>query len=267
MNYEGKALTIAGSDSGGGAGIQADLKTFAAFNVYGMSAITSVTAQNTVGVTAIYDITPEIVGRQIEAIMEDISVNAAKTGMLSNSNIIETVADKIEKYHLEKLVADPVMVAKGGTPLLEEEAETTLIRKLLPLVYIVTPNIFEAEIISGIRIRSIKEAEKAATLIYEKGPKNVLVKGGHLSTKKAIDILFDGNEYHYYESERIDTKNTHGTGCTLSAAITAGLAKGFDVRQAIEIAKDYINRAIRDAPSNIGKGHGPLFHNLKPISL
>ncbi len=266
MNYEGKALTIAGSDSGGGAGIQADLKTFAAFNVYGMSAITSVTAQNTVGVTAIYDITPEIVGRQIEAIMEDIGVNAAKTGMLSNSNIIETVADKIKEYHLEKLVTDPVMVAKSGSPLLEEEAKTTLIRKLLPLVYIVTPNIFEAEIISGISIRSIKDAEKAATLIYEKGPKNVLVKGGHLFTKKAIDILFDGSEYHYYESERIDTKNTHGTGCTLSAAITAGLAKGLDVRQAIEIAKDYINRAIREAPPNIGKGHGPLYHNVKPIS-
>ncbi|MCK4817558.1 bifunctional hydroxymethylpyrimidine kinase/phosphomethylpyrimidine kinase, partial [bacterium] len=243
------------------------LKTFAAFNVYGMSAITSVTAQNTVGVRAIYDIPPEMVRRQIEAVMEDIGVNAAKTGMLSNSNIIETVADKIGKYHLEKLVTDPVMVAKSGSPLLEEEAKATLIKTLLPLVYIITPNIFEAEIISGISIKSIKDAEKAATLIYEKGPKNVLMKGGHLSTRKAIDILFDGNEYHYYESERIDTKNTHGTGCTLSAAITAGLAKGFDVRHAIEIAKDYINRAIKDAPLNIGKGHGPLFHNLKPISL
>lgn len=266
MNYEGKALTIAGSDSGGGAGIQADLKTFAAFNVYGMSAITSVTAQNTIGVTAIYDITPEIVGRQIEAVLEDIGVNAAKTGMLSNSNIIETVVDKIKKYHLEKLVTDPVMVAKSGSPLLQEEAKTTLIRKLLPLVYIVTPNIFEAEIISGISIRSIKDAEKAAALIYKKGPRNVLVKGGHLFAKKAIDILFDGSEYYYYESEWLDTKNTHGTGCTLSAAITAGLAKGLDVRRAIEIAKDYMNRAIRDAPLNIGKGRGPVYHNVKPIS-
>jgi len=266
MNYEGKALTIAGSDSGGGAGIQADLKTFAAFNVYGMSAITSVTAQNTVGVMAIYDITPEMVGRQIEAVLEDIGVDAAKTGMLSNSNIIETVADKIKKYHFEKLVTDPVMVAKSGSPLLQEEARTTLIGKLLPLVYVVTPNIFEAEIISGISIRSIKDAEKAASLIYEKGPRNVLVKGGNLLAEKAIDILFDGSEYFCYESERIDTKNTHGTGCTLSAAITAGLAKGLDVRGAIEIAKDYISRAIRDAPSNIGKGYGPVYHNVKPIS-
>jgi len=266
MNYEGKALTIAGSDSGGGAGIQADLKTFAAFNVYGMSAITSVTAQNTVGVRAIYDIPPEMVRRQIEAVMEDIGVNAAKTGMLSNSSIIEAVADTIKKYHLEKLVTDPVMVAKSGSPLLEEEAKATLIKKLLPLVYIVTPNIFEAEIISGISITSIKDAEKAADLIYQKGPKNVLVKGGHLFTKRAVDILFNGSEYRYYKSERIDTKNTHGTGCTLSAAITAGLAKGLDVQQAIEIAKDYINRAIREAPLGIGKGHGPLYHNVKPIS-
>lgn len=264
MDYEGKALTIAGSDSGGGAGIQADLKTFAAFNVYGMSAITSVTAQNTLGVTAIYDISPEIVGKQIEAIMEDIGVDAAKTGMLSNSKIIETVAEKIGKYHLEKLVTDPVMIAKSGSPLLQEEARTTLIKKLLPLVYLVTPNIFEAEIISGVSIVTIKDAEKAAALIHEKGPRNVLVKGGHLSTKKAIDILFDGSEYYYYESERIDTKNTHGTGCTLSAAIAAGLAKGLDVRKAIEIAKDYISKAIREAPSDIGKGHGPLYHNLKP---
>ena len=156
------------------------------------------------------------------------------------------------------------MVAKSGSPLLEDEAKTTLIKKLLPLVYIVTPNIFEAEIISGIKITSMKDAEKAATLIYQKGPKNVLVKG--IFTEKAVDILFDGSEYHYYESERIDTKNTHGTGCTLSAAITAGLAKGLDVQRAIEIAKDYINRAIIEAPPSIGKGHGPLYHNLKPIS-
>jgi len=266
MNYEGKALTIAGSDSGGGAGIQADLKTFAAFNVYGMSVITSVTAQNTMGVRAICDISPDIVGKQIEAVMEDIGANATKTGMLSNSSIIRVVGDKIKKYHLEKLVIDPVMVAKSGSHLLEEEARATLIEELFPLAYIVTPNVFEAEIISGTSINSIKEAEKASILIYEKGPKNVLVKGGHLVTKKAIDILFDGSEFYYYESERIDTKNTHGTGCTLSAAITAGLAKGWGVHQAIEVAKDYISRAIREAPSNTGKGHGALYHNLKPIS-
>jgi len=265
MDHEGKALTIAGSDSGGGAGIQADLKTFAAFNVYGMSAITSVTAQNTMGVMAIYDISPEIVGKQIEVVMEDIGVDAAKTGMLSNSSIIEVVADKIKEYCLEKLVMDPVMVAKGGSPLLQEEARTTLIKKLLPLVYIVTPNVFEAEIISGISIASVEDAEEAARLIYEKGPRNVLVKGGHLFTKKAIDILFDGSGFYYYESERINTRSIHGTGCTLSAAITAGLAKGLNVQEAIRIAKDYTNRAIREAPSNIGKGHGPLYHNVKPV--
>jgi len=263
MNYEGKALAIAGSDSGGGAGIQADLKTFAAFNVYGMSVIASVTAQNTVEVRAIHDIPAEMVAEQIEAVMEDITVDAAKTGMLSNSNIIETVADKIRKYHLEKLVIDPVMVAKGGSLLLREEARATLVDKLLPLSYIVTPNLFEAEIISGISIRSAEDAEKAALLIYEKGPKNVLMKGGHLPAKEAVDILFDGSEYHYYESERINTKNTHGTGCTLSAAITALLARGLDVKSAVKIARDYIFRAIKEAPSDIGKGYGPLYHNVK----
>ncbi len=267
MNYEGKALTIAGSDSGGGAGIQADLKTFAAFNVYGMSAVTSVTAQNTMGVSAIYDISPDIVGKQIEAVMEDIGVDAAKTGMLFNSSIIRVVGDKIEKYGVERLVVDPVMVAKSGSRLLEAQARATLIEELFPLAYIVTPNVFEAEIISGISVKSVKEAEKAAILIYGKGPGNVLVKGGHLSTPKAIDILFDGSECYYYESERIDTENTHGTGCTLSAAITAGLAKGWDIRQAIGVAKDYVTRAIREAPSDIGKGHGALYHNLKPASI
>jgi len=263
MNYEGKALTIAGSDSGGGAGIQADLKTFAAFNVYGMSVIASVTAQNTVGVRAIHDLPPEMVAEQIEAVMEDITVDAAKTGMLSNSNIIETVADKIRKYHVEKLVIDPVMVAKGGSLLLKEEARATLVEELLPLAYIVTPNLFEAEIISGISVTTVEDSEKAALLIYEKGPKNVLLKGGHLSATKPTDVLFDGSEYHYYESERIDTKNTHGTGCTLSAAITALLAKGLDLKSAVEIARDYIFRAIKEAPSDIGKGYGPLYHNVK----
>lgn len=264
MDYDGKALTIAGSDSGGGAGIQADLKTFAAFNVYGMSAVTSVTAQNTTGVRAIYDISPEIIGEQIEAVMEDIGVDAAKTGMLSNSAIVRVVADKLRKYNVYRLVVDPVMVAKTGSKLLEEQARTTLIEELFPLAYLVTPNVFEAEIVSGLKVKNIKEAEQAATLIYKKGPKNVLVKGGHLSAEKAIDVLFDGDRYYHYESQWVDTRNTHGTGCTLSAAITAGLAKGWGIRQAIEVAKDYVTRAIREAPTDIGKGHGPLLHNLRP---
>ena len=264
MNCEGKALTIAGSDSGGGAGIQADLKTFAAFNVYGMSVLTAITAQNTLGVSAIHDIPPEIVAKQIEAVMDDIGADAAKTGMLSNSHLIETVAGKVREYRLEKLVTDPVMVAKGGSRLLQESAIATLVTSLLPLVFVLTPNVFEAEIISGISVRSVGDAEKAAAIIFQKGPKYVLIKGGHLSADKAIDILYDGKNYSYYEAERINTANTHGTGCTLSAAITAGLAKGLDVKTAIRMAKDYTSRAIREAPSNIGKGHGPLYHNIKP---
>jgi len=264
MNYEGKALAIAGSDSGGGAGIQADLKTFAAFNVYGMSVLTAITAQNTLGVSAIHDIPPEIVAKQIEAVMDDIGTDAAKTGMLSNSDLIETVAGKVREYRLEKLVTDPVMVAKGGSRLLQESAIATLVTKLLPLVFVLTPNIFEAEIISSMSVRSVRDAEKAAAIIFQKGPKYVLIKGGHLSADKAIDILYDGKNYSYYEAERINTLNTHGTGCTLSAAITAGLAKGLDVKMAIRMAKDYTSRAIREAPTNIGKGHGPLYHNIKP---
>ena len=264
MNYEGKALTIAGSDSGGGAGIQADLKTFAAFNVYGMSVLTAITAQNTLGVSAIHDIPPEIVAKQIEAVMDDIGTDAAKTGMLSNSHLIETVAGKVQEYCLDKLVTDPVMVAKGGSRLLQESAIATLVTKLLPLVFVLTPNIFEAEIISGMSVRSVRDAEKAAAIIFQKGPKYVLIKGGHLSADKAIDILYDGKNYSYYEAERINTANTHGTGCTLSAAITAGLAKGLVVKTVIRIAKDYTSRAIREAPSNIGRGHGPLYHNIKP---
>jgi len=236
------------------------------FNVYGMSAVTSVTAQNTTGVRAVYDVSPEILGEQIEAVMEDIGVDAVKTGMLSNSAITLVVADKLRKYDVHTLVVDPVMVAKSGSKLLEEQARTTLIETLFPLAYLVTPNVFEAEIVSGLTISSTKEAEKAAILIYEKGAKNVLVKGGHLSTDKAIDILFDGNKHYYYESQRIDTKNTHGTGCTLSAAITAGLARGWGIHHAIEVAKDYVNRAIREAPTNIGKGHGALYHNLRPLT-
>jgi hydroxymethylpyrimidine kinase/phosphomethylpyrimidine kinase len=267
MNYEGKALTIAGSDSGGGAGIQADLKTFQIFNVFGMSVVTSVTSQNTLGVRSIHDIPPDIVGDQIDMIMEDIGTDAAKAGMVSNKDIIEVVVDRVEKYKIEKLVVDPVMVAKSGARLLREDAEKALIEKLLPVAFLITPNVFEAEIISGKKIRDIEDAKKSAKIIQRNGVKNVLLKGGHLSGEKAIDILFDGRKYTYYESERIDTENTHGTGCTLSAAITAGLSKGMSIYSAIKIAKDYITRAIKNAPSNIGEGHGPLYHNIKPFEV
>ena len=265
MNYEGNALTIAGSDSGGGAGVQADLKTFQAFNVYGMSVITSVTSQNTVGVRSIQNIPPNIVSDQVDMIIEDIGADAVKTGMVSNKEIINIVIDKIKKYGLEKLVVDPVMVAKSGARLLRENAEKTLIEELLPTAFLVTPNVFEAEIISGTKINDIEDAKKSAEIIQNKGVKNVLLKGGHLSGENSIDILFNGSNYTFYESERVKTKNTHGTGCNFSAAITAGLAKKMNIYNAIKVAKDYITRVIRNAPTNLGKGHGPLYHNIKPL--
>ncbi|OYD16761.1 bifunctional hydroxymethylpyrimidine kinase/phosphomethylpyrimidine kinase [candidate division WOR-3 bacterium JGI_Cruoil_03_44_89] len=267
MNYEGKALTIAGSDSGGGAGIQADLKTFQAFNVFGMSVVTSVTSQNTLGVRSIRDIPPDVVGDQIDMIMEDIGTDAAKTGMVSNKDIIGMVVDRVKKYRIEKLVVDPVMVAKSGARLLRENAESALTEKLLPVAFLVTPNVFEAEILSGTEIGGIEDAKKSARLIRERGVKFVLLKGGHLSGERAIDILFDGRDFDFYESERVDTENTHGTGCTFSAAITAGLSRGMGVHDAIKVAKDYITRAIRNAPTDIGGGHGPLYHNIRPFEV
>jgi hydroxymethylpyrimidine/phosphomethylpyrimidine kinase len=265
MNYEGKALTIAGSDSGGGAGIQADLKTFHAFSVYGMSVLTAVTAQNTKGVYAVHDIPAEIVGAQIDAVIKDISPNGIKTGMVSNQEIIETIVDRIKKYGLNILVVDPVMVAKSSDRLLQKEAEKSLIEELLPIAYLVTPNVLEAEIISGISIKNIEDAQRASKIIHKKGPRYVLLKGGHLQEEEAVDILFDGGSYHYFRSERIDTVNTHGTGCTYSAAITAGLAKGMNIHNSIEAAKDYIFRAIKNAPDNLGSGNGPLYHKIEPL--
>ncbi len=265
MNYEAKALTIAGSDSGGGAGIQADLKTFHSFDVFGMSVLTSVTAQNTRGVHAVHDVPPDIVGAQIDALMEDIGINGVKTGMVSNKEIIEIIVGRIKKYGIKQLVVDPVMVAKSGDHLLQKGAETSLIKDLLPVTFLVTPNVFEAEIISGTSIKSMEDAKKAAEIIKRKGPDFVLLKGGHLSGEEAIDILFDGNSYDYFKAEKIDTANTHGTGCTFSAAITACLCKGMSVHGAIEAAKDYITRAIKNAPDNIGKGSGPLYHKIEPL--
>lgn len=258
-----RALTIAGSDSGGGAGIQADLKTFTALNVYGMSVITSITAQNTQSVIGISDTSPDFVELQIDAVIGDIGVDAVKTGMLSNERIVLSVAKKIKQYGIEKLVVDPVMRAKGGDSLLKKEAEVALKDELLPLAYIVTPNIPEADLLSGIRVRSIEDMKQAAKKIAALGPKNVLVKGGHLdSNQEAIDVLFDGNEFHKYRAPRINTKNTHGTGCTYSAAICAGIAKGFHILDAVEDAKEYVTQAIRNS-FNLGKGHGPLNHFWK----
>ena len=267
MNYKGKSLSIAGSDSGGGAGIQADLKTFHSFKVFGMSVLTSITAQNTLGVRAVHDLPAEIIGKQIDAVMEDMGVNSVKTGMVSSKIIIETIAERVKKYGIKQLVVDPVMVAKSGDRLLQKSAELTLVEKLLPLAFIVTPNVYEAELISGLQIKNMEDARKAAKVIHGKGPEFVLLKGGHLQNKEeAVDILFQGKAFSYFKSARIETKNTHGTGCTFSAAITACLAKGMNVQDSIEAAKDYITRVIQNAPDNIGKGSGPLYHNIQPLS-
>jgi hydroxymethylpyrimidine/phosphomethylpyrimidine kinase len=258
-----RALTIAGSDSGGGAGIQADLKTFTAFKVFGMSTLTSVTAQNTKSISGIYDLPPEFVKLQIDAVVGDLGVDAAKTGMLSNAAIISAVAEKIKQYGIDKLVVDPVMKAKSGDAVLKPESEKVLIDRLLPLALIVTPNLLEAQAISGIGVLSIEDMREAAKEIKSLGPKYVLVKGGHLElTSQSIDILYDGRNFYDFSSPRIETENTHGTGCTYSAAICAGLAKGLDVIEAIKQAKYYVTEAIRGA-FNLGKGHGPLNHFWK----
>ncbi|MGC9308396.1 MAG: bifunctional hydroxymethylpyrimidine kinase/phosphomethylpyrimidine kinase [Thermoplasmatota archaeon] len=265
MQYDGKALTIAGSDSGGGAGLQADLKTFHAFNVFGMSAVTSVTAQNTEGVRAVHDISPAVVGQQIDAVVEDLGVDAAKTGMVSRADIIKVVAEKVKQYEIAKLVVDPVMVAESGDRLLQQNAETSLAEHLLPAAYIVTPNVFEAELLAGMHIENMDDALEAAKTIYQMGPRFVLLKGGHLPGKTARDLLFDGETSTVFEAPRVETTSTHGTGCTFSAAITAGLAKGMDASHAIDAAKDYVTRALKNAPNDLGRGNGPLYHNLQPL--
>lgn len=253
-----KALTIAGSDSSGGAGIQADLKTFAAHGVFGMSVITAVTAQNTQGVFAVQDISMEVIKKQIDAIFTDIEVDGLKIGMVSQIDTIKIIADRLKQYRPENVVLDPVMVSKSGYHLLQPEAKEALINELLPLATVVTPNIPEAEVITGMHIETLKDMEKAALLIYKMGPKYVLIKGGHLEND-ATDILFDGNDYISFESKRIETKNTHGTGCTLSSAIASNLAKGNSIEASIQKAKDYITTAIKNSLS-IGKGVGPTNH-------
>jgi hydroxymethylpyrimidine/phosphomethylpyrimidine kinase len=251
------ALTIAGSDSSAGAGIQADLKTFAALGVYGSSAITAITAQNTLGVRAAQDIAPSLVEAQIDAVLEDIRADAAKTGMLSSPAIIEAVAGRVRKWNL-RLVVDPVMMAKSGDPLLQPEAITTLRSVLLPLAEVVTPNLPEAEILLGRRVETLDDMRDAAAAIFALGPRHVVVKGGHRSTEP-VDIYFDGERFVELRAERIETPHTHGTGCTFSAAIAAFLARGLSVKEAVVRAKQYITEAIRYAPG-LGHGHGPVEH-------
>ena len=258
-----KVLTIAGSDSGGGAGIQADLKTFAALGVYGMSAITALTAQNTLGIQGIYAIDSSFVGKQIDSVMSDIGTDAWKIGMLTNADIIRIVAGRAHEYNVEFLVIDPVMVAKGGDLLLEPEAINALILELIPLAFVLTPNLHEAYTLTNIDIQNIEDAEEAARKIYDMGAKNVLIKGGHLpKVDEAIDLLYDGSKFIEYHVNRIKTNNTHGTGCTFASAIAAELAKGSDIKKAVHIAKAYLTAAIQMADDlNIGQGHGPTNHS------
>ncbi|MGI6493076.1 MAG: bifunctional hydroxymethylpyrimidine kinase/phosphomethylpyrimidine kinase [Pelotomaculum sp.] len=251
------ALTIAGSDSCGGAGIQADLKTFSALGVYGMSVITAITAQNTRGVFDVREMDAAIVKNQIDCLFDDIEINAVKIGMVSNAEIIRVIADCLRDKPVQ-VVVDPVMVSKSGYHLLRPEAKDELIKTLFPIATVVTPNIPEAELITSTRIETLADMELAARSIYKQGPQQVVVKGGHLSDA-AIDVYYDGSRIKHLSGTRVDTKNTHGTGCTFSAAIAAHLARGYPVAEAVAHSKVYINDAILNA-IDLGQGFGPTGH-------
>lgn len=257
MSSVPRALTIAGSDSGGGAGIQQDLKTFQALGVWGMSAVTSITVQNTLGVTGVHDVPPELVEAQIRAVATDIGVDAAKTGMLSTAAIVEAVARSIVDLGMDRLVVDPVFVSKHGDRLLREDAVGALRDVLLPLALVVTPNAYEAGRLAGIEVRTRADQEEAARAIRALGPRAVLVKGGHVAGERAVDVLLDGDEVHEVAAPRLATKHTHGTGCMLSAAIAAGLARGLPVVRAVRDAKAFVTGAIEHALA-IGSGIGPV---------
>ncbi len=254
------ALTIAGSDSSGGAGIQADLKTMLANGVYGMSAITALTAQNTMGVTAISEITPEFLGQQIDAVFTDIFPDSVKIGMTASESLIETIAEKLMFYKAENIVVDPVMIATSGAKLISENAIETLRKKLLPIASVVTPNIPEAEVLSEMKISDKADMEKAAGFINKTYGCAVLLKGGH-SINDANDLLYENGIITWFEGLRIDNPNTHGTGCTLSSAIASNLAKGYDLKQSVKLAKEYISGAL-SAMLDLGKGSGPLHHGF-----
>ena len=252
------ALTIAGSDSSGGAGIQADLKTMTMNGVFAMSAVVALTAQNTTGVTAIMDVTPEFLGAQLDAVFTDIYPDAVKTGMVSSKSLIEKTAEKLKEYHAKNIVVDPVMVATSGAKLISDEGIEALKKELLPIATVITPNIPEAEVLAEIKIKNEDDMEKAAEIIFEKYGCACLCKGGHqIST--ANDLLYDGSKFLWFKGERIDNPNSHGTGCTLSSAIASNLAKGYALEDAVEEAKKYISGAL-SAMLDLGKGSGPMDH-------
>ena len=255
------ALTIAGSDPSGGAGIQADLKTFHQYGVYGMSVLTLLTVQNTCRVSAVKHLPPDFVLAQLDAVLEDLPPHAAKTGALGTREVIEAVAERAAQFSFP-LVVDPVMISKHGAALINEDARTSLARKLLPHACLVTPNVHEAMALSGLEFHGLASLQEAAKAIAGLGPRAVLVKGGHL-VEEATDVLYAEGHFHYFSAKRIETAHTHGTGCTYSAAITAELAKGVDLLRAVPAAKQYITRAIETNPS-LGHGFGPVNH-LAPI--
>lgn len=256
-----KVLTIAGSDCSGGAGIQADLKTMLANGVYGMSVITALTAQNTTGVYDVLESSPEFVAKQIDCVFEDIRPDAVKIGMVSNTDIIDIIAQKLKEYNAQNIVCDPVMVATSGSSLMKNDAVNTLINKLMPLATLITPNISEAEVLSGLNIETKDDMLKAAEKIAEITSAAILIKGGHL-TDCADDLLYENGNIHWFSGKRINNPNTHGTGCTLSSAIACNLAKGCTLAQAVQNAKNYITGAL-NAQLDLGKGSGPLDHGFK----
>ena len=252
------ALTIAGSDSGGGAGIQADLKTFHRFGVFGTSVICAITAQNTRGVTEWVPVAPTMIRAQLDAVTEDLRPAAVKSGMLADAEVVGVVADGLRRHSLAPYVLDPVMVATSGDVLLRSEAVEAIGEQLLPLATLVTPNLDEATILAGMEVRDVPAMERAARILVERGAAAALVKGGHLTGAETVDVLFDGT-LHHFRHPRIETTSTHGTGCTLSSAIAAHLALGHGLRDAVERSLDFVHRAIATAPG-LGEGHGPLNH-------
>ena len=256
------ALTIAGSDPSGGAGIQADLKTFSRLRVYGMAVVAAMTAQNSLGVSSVAEVAPDFVGQQLDAVFTDIRPDAVKTGMLLTAGVIHVVAEKVAQYRIRYLVVDPVMMSTSGATLMKPDAITIFRRKLLPLALLITPNADEAGVLTGKTINTVAEMKQAAIEIHRMGAAHVLIKGGHVKVDDATDVLFDGKEFSEFQSSRIATRNTHGTGCVLSASITAYLALGESVKEAVSLGKEFVTAAIRNA-LQIGHGVGPC----DPLSL
>ncbi len=253
------ALTIAGSDSGGGAGIQADLKSFHAFGVFGTSAITAITVQNTLGVSGVHPVPVDTVRAQIRAVADDLRPAACKSGMLATAPLVNAVAESIREHGLARYVLDPVMVASSGDRLLDEDAERAVAESLVPLAALVTPNLDEAAVLVGFPVEDLEGMRRAAAALVEMGAAAALLKGGHLRSAELVDVLFDGREWHEWRRPKLDTRSTHGTGCTLSAAVAAGLAHGRPLTHAVDDALAYVSRAMRAAPG-LGAGHGPLNH-------